>query len=209
MKRFNVFLTIILSLFLLLSCRGNDEPSNYTISFETNCEKIVDDKIVNAGDNYIIDFELTYMDWTLEGWYYDIELTNPYDPLKPITSNITLYASWAIPIYDVYHKVYFNANGGTYRYSLDVISNDTLDLDDIPTKRNHTFLGWYLDEDLTVIFDLNTIITSDITLYAKWEITKYTLSYETFGGTNIEPTQDYITESTTTPISPEKVGAEF
>lgn len=41
-----------------------------------------------------------------------------------------------------------------------------------PIKNGFRFLGWYLDEDLTQLFDFNTVLTSDVVLYAGWEETK-------------------------------------
>ena len=40
---------------------------------------------------------------------------------------------------------------------------------DNPTKDGYTFKGWYTDVNLTNEFDFNTPITSNITLYAKWD----------------------------------------
>jgi len=38
----------------------------------------------------------------------------------------------------------------------------------IPTKSGYEFIGWYSDKDLTNKFDYDTILTQDITLYARW-----------------------------------------
>jgi uncharacterized repeat protein (TIGR02543 family) len=37
-----------------------------------------------------------------------------------------------------------------------------------PNKEGFIFAGWYSDKGLTVEYDFNTLITSDITIYAKW-----------------------------------------
>lgn len=37
-----------------------------------------------------------------------------------------------------------------------------------PAKSNDTFLGWAKDATLLEVFDENTVITSDLTLYARW-----------------------------------------
>ena len=39
-----------------------------------------------------------------------------------------------------------------------------------PTKEGCTFAGWYTDETLTNAYDFDTAVTSDLTLYAKWEV---------------------------------------
>ena len=38
-----------------------------------------------------------------------------------------------------------------------------------PVREGYTFIGWYTDKDYKNKYDFNTKITSDITLYAKWE----------------------------------------
>ncbi|MGI6710423.1 MAG: InlB B-repeat-containing protein [Bacilli bacterium] len=62
----------------------------------------------------------------------------------------------------------FETNGGSSIE--DVVIDSTLDfvLPDDPVKEGYTFAGWYSDIDLTIKYDLNTILTKDITLYADW-----------------------------------------
>lgn len=43
---------------------------------------------------------------------------------------------------------------------------------DDPTKEGYTFEGWYSDYTLTSEYDFSTIITNDITIYAKWKDVK-------------------------------------
>ena len=38
-----------------------------------------------------------------------------------------------------------------------------------PVKANHIFVGWYEDAAFTRIWDFDTVLTSSITLYAKFE----------------------------------------
>ena len=46
-----------------------------------------------------------------------------------------------------------------------------------PTKDGFDFVNWYLDSELTTVYDFTSAITGDTTLYAKWEVesprTKY------------------------------------
>jgi len=37
-----------------------------------------------------------------------------------------------------------------------------------PTKEGYNFKGWYTDAECTVAFNFDTVVTQDITLYAKW-----------------------------------------
>lgn len=55
------------------------------------------------------------------------------------------------------------------------------------SRSGYEFLGWCTDEQCTNFFDFSaTPITSDITLYAKWGV-KYTVTFDTCGGSRVEP----------------------
>lgn len=45
-----------------------------------------------------------------------------------------------------------------------------------PTKTDYAFGGWYTDAELTTKYTFNEVVTSDITLYAKWK-NCYTVTY--------------------------------
>ncbi|MGN0504697.1 MAG: InlB B-repeat-containing protein [Ruminococcus sp.] len=66
------------------------------------------------------------------------------------------------------YTVIFNCNGGSPIESQIVQENSTIQQPTAPTKEGYTFAGWYSDSGLTQAFDFNTPISTDITLYAKW-----------------------------------------
>ena len=124
------------------------------------------------------------------GWYYDKELT------QKVTSTIfdkdlTLYAGWKeIKEYSVYlyTKDYTSYTEIKVKRG-DKLSNylneiDGLNLDEIE--------GWYLNTRFTQKFDLNSTINEIIILYPKIkeinaEIETIKVSFETNGGTTIDP----------------------
>ncbi|MGI6728740.1 MAG: InlB B-repeat-containing protein [Bacilli bacterium] len=58
-------------------------------------------------------------------------------------------------------------------------------------------------------FTLDTIPAEDVTLYAKWEINQYTISFESDGGVEVASiTQEYGT-NVVPPQNPERVGFTF
>ena len=68
------------------------------------------------------------------------------------------------------HTVTFNSNGGTKIAPKEVVSGLKIKAPSTPTKDKYIFRGWYEDDTFSIPFDFNnTPITSDITLYAKWE----------------------------------------
>ena len=44
-------------------------------------------------------------------------------------------------------------------------------------REGHTFIGWYLSLDYETEFNVNTPITEDIDLYARWSINVYTVDF--------------------------------
>ncbi len=66
------------------------------------------------------------------------------------------------------YTVKFETNGGSKIANQYVAQNEKAVQPDAPTKHGFTFAGWYLDKELTKEYDFNTLITANITLYAKW-----------------------------------------
>ncbi len=66
------------------------------------------------------------------------------------------------------YSITFEENGGT---TVTDLTNQTALPNPlpIPTKENHTFLGWYYNSAFTQIANPGDIIESNVTLYAKWE----------------------------------------
>ena len=72
-----------------------------------------------------------------------------------------------------------------------------------PTKEGHTFTGWYKGEEKWNFADA---VTEALTLTAKWTANRYTITFDTAGGSEIAPiTQDYGT-AITAPANPTKMG---
>ena len=80
------------------------------------------------------------------------------------------------------HTVTFDSNGGTAVESQQVVNSGYASEPSEPTKDGKVFIGWYTDPELTTKFNFSSIpITSDITLYAKWEdkvVTQYITKIE-------------------------------
>ena len=75
-----------------------------------------------------------------------------------------------------------------------------------PTKEGYTFIGWYNGESE---WDFETPVTEKLTLTAKWQINRYTITFDTAGGSEVAPiTQDYGS-TITAPANPTKTGYTF
>ena len=75
-----------------------------------------------------------------------------------------------------------------------------------PTKEGHTFIGWYNGESE---WNFETPVTENLTLTAKWQLNRYTITFDTAGGSEVPSiTQDYGT-AITAPANPTKTGYTF
>jgi uncharacterized repeat protein (TIGR02543 family) len=157
----------------------------YTVTFASNGGSDVDRQSVQYNTAAARPVDPTKDGHTFAGWYSDEGLTQEFNFETPITGDITLYAKWDINSY----TVTFNSNGGSQVNSQSVEYNTAPVRPEDPTKTGHTFAGWYRDEGLTDEFDFTTPITNDITLYAKWTINSYSVTFETNGGTPVPDIQ--------------------
>lgn len=167
--------------------------NQYTITFEANegpaVESITQDYNTPVQEPTV----LTEEGYTFNGWYLDSALTTPYTFSTMPAENITIYAKWDINQY----SITFESNGGsaveeiTQNYGSLVLEPQS------PMKTGYVFAGWYLDSGLTTFYIFDTISDEDITLYAKWELIYYTITYELDGGINIGNQSNYTIETET------------
>ena len=194
MKRVtSIFLSIILALFLLTSCK-----KKYIVQFDFNGGNASYTSVEVEKDGTINHLDIP----TREGYVFKgFELNgSAFDFSTKIHSNITLVAKWS-----KLYAVDFETSGGTAIPQTTVEEGLTIFMPTSPTKENATFEGWYLNNE---IFDFNTPITSDITLIAKW-INRYVVSFDTDGGSLITPRYVNENQLVSQPVSPTKENAIF
>ncbi len=133
-----------------------------------------------------------------------------------ITADITLYAKWTINQY----TVTFDPSGGRGVNPTTKSVNHgskTSAPSTPPTRIGYTFDGWFVKktdgslESTSFVFS-NTNITADITLYAKWTINQYTVTFDPSGGRGVNPTTKSVnhgskTSAPSTP--PTRIGYTF
>ena len=88
------------------------------------------------------------------------------------------------------YTVTFNAYGGfPTPDEQHVKSGEKAVLPVEPTLKGYTFAFWYLgeDEQNATAYDFDTPVTENITLTAKWNINKYTVTFNSYGGSKVDP----------------------
>ncbi|WP_293301457.1 gliding motility-associated C-terminal domain-containing protein [Pedobacter sp. UBA4863] len=80
------------------------------------------------------------------------------------------------------HTITFDSKGGTSVSSTIQYHNSKIMAPTEPTRVDYGFGGWYKDEDYTSKWDFNTDIVQDnITLYAKWNDPRQTITFPPIG----------------------------
>lgn len=108
------------------------------------------------------------------------------------------------------YTLQFDSQGGSSVDDLTASFNSDITLP-APTMVGYTFSGWYLDSGLTQSFNpskmpgLNNLIT---TLYAKWQINAYTLSFNSNGGSAVSDLTANYQSSIELP-NPTRLGYRF
>jgi len=81
---------------------------------------------------------------------------------------VTGLSAGTITINTAIFTITFNSNGGSTVNSQTVEYGNTVNRPTDPTKDRYTFVNWYSNSNLTTVYNFNTTVTSNITLYAKW-----------------------------------------
>ena len=104
-------------------------------------------------------------------FYNEEEVTSTVEVLKyDWGAYVTVDLGKAIGDNPATHTVTFVSNGGTEIAPKEVVNGLKINEPSKPTKDKYIFRGWYEEATFNTKFDFyNTPITSDMTLYAKWE----------------------------------------
>ena len=188
-------------------------PTSYTVTFNTNGGTAINPQTITAGGHVTIPTAPTKDGYTFAGWYKDAGLTTPFDFVnETINADTTIYAKWTQNA-PARYTVTFNTNGGTAINPQTITAGGHVTIPTAPTKDGYTFAGWYKDAGLTTPFDfVNETINADTTIYAKWTQnapTNYTVTFNTNGGSAVNPQTITAGGHVTIPTDPTKDGYTF
>jgi len=129
---------------------------------------------------------IDYSDYTWGGWYEDAAFQTPYAFDTMPGHNVALYAKWNAPEFEVN----FVMDGGTPAAETQTVTKyERASKPENPIKTGYTFEGWFTTADGDVLFDWNTQITADTTIYAHWsrDTLSYTVHYVDEDGNAVAP----------------------
>ena len=136
---------------------------------------------INFGSSYKLPVP-TRDKYIFSGWYYG---TTPVS-LEGVWSysvDLELKAEWTPKEY----KITYELNGGTNNSENPLVYTVETDINDLllknPTKLYCTFLGWFLDKELTIpVTSIDPTSYEGVTVYASWEHIEVTFNFDANGG---------------------------
>ena len=184
-------------------------PNLYTVTFDSNGGSDVDTVTQTFDSEFLAPTQPTLEGYDFAGWFTDDETFLQVFTFGTHPLDTNLFAKWTATIYDITYQLDGGilAEGSTLSYTVEddlVVFND-------PTKTGYTFEGWFDNNafDGDVYVAINPNLMSDLTLFAKFTVNEYTITFDEAGGTNVDSiTQDFAT-SVTKPTDPTKVGHTF
>ena len=174
----------------------NPNGTPVTVTYEYGERgRIYAEQIVQKGEKAIEPDVPSRQGYQFTDWYLD---DTKYDFNADVTGNMTLTAKWTAKSY----TITFDTNGGSDIGHITQDYGTTIKAPAAPTKTGYTFMGW--EPELPA-----TMPAGDMTLTAQWRINRYTVTFDTDGGSAVAPiTQDYGTDITA-PADPTREGYTF
>ncbi len=140
-------------------------------------DSLLDEFEANEGD--VVNLVAPSLDgYTFNGFYLDKELTVKLEASFTANESLEIYVSFTLNE-PVKYEVSFIVNNENY-LQYNVIENELLDIPTNPTLDGYDFVGWYTDSNYTTLFDFQTKITGNTTLYAKFTEKQPTTCLVTF-----------------------------
>jgi uncharacterized repeat protein (TIGR02543 family) len=147
--------------------------------------------------------------FNFDGWYTDAELSADLVTEVPVGTSTAfkVHAKWSAGA----SFVSFDANGGSLVSPLTVNYNDFAIQPANPTRSGYTFAGWAsVNDNAASSFDFNnTRITSNLTLYAKWNRNAYTITYNSNGGSSVASASVEYLDKVIRPSNPTRASKVF
>ncbi len=190
------------------------------VEFDSNGGSDIGGITVEAGSKIAAPEAPTKDGYTFCGWYKEETCENEWNfESDTVTESTTLFAKWTEPLQG--YTVTFNENGGSVTpANATTEANGRLAALPTPTRSGrYTFKGWYTASSGGTQVTTDTVFDADTTVYAQWaytgglggsvDVSKYTVKFETNGGTAVENKSVTINARLNKPTAPAKDGFAF
>ena len=156
---------------------GNDPTKYAPVVYKVTLHYNYDEKPVE--DMYVNDLSQIKAERTgfiLGGWYTDQGFADG-TKVETVDRDLELYAKWDENSTVATVTFLLNDGTGTEHRKVEVTRGDPVDRPADPTRTGYTFGGWYKEAACTTAYDFTTPVTENLTLYAKWETVKHTVTF--------------------------------
>ena len=189
--------------------------NSYTVTFDKNGGDTEADPMIkpatHGGNVGTLPEAPTRTGYTFASWNAQADGSGTeFTATTAVTADLTVYAQWTINTY----TVTFNSQGGSPVSSQTVEHGGLATEPTDPTRTGYTFGGWYKESGCINPWDFDTDkVTSNVTLFAKWTINTYTVTFDKNGGnTEANPMTKTATHGGnvgTLPEAPTRTGYTF
>lgn len=211
-------LSIISGLIAVLFLTACNNSVDFTINFNSNGGSEVSSITTDGNSTITLPDDPTKDGYSFGGWYWD---NNTFSNLftvnslldTPISSDLIVYAKWELIEIITTYEVRFVTNGGTNVSPIEVIDNTLMSFPQ-STRTGYTLEGWYTSNDAGITLDakwnfFSDRIGTDMTLYAKWVINSYTISFNSNLGSSVSQIIQDFNTSLSQPSDPIRDGHTF
>jgi uncharacterized repeat protein (TIGR02543 family) len=186
--------------------------NDLTVTFNTNSGTAVTAVTTRTAEVMPTTLTTTRAGYTFLGWFVNSDLTGnaisfPYTHGR--TENFTLHAKWDANTLNVN----FATNAGSAVTATTTRTGESLPTSFTTTRAGYNFLGWFDNAEFSgsaISFPYTHGKTGDFTLFAKWDASTLTVSYNTNGGSSVTATTTRTAESiASAPTAPTRAGYTF
>lgn len=151
---------------------------SYVVRFNSQGGSAVPSQTVKADQTVQRPADPTREGYRFIGWYIDSLTTVFYGFGSPVTGNLELYARWTEDIADTVIVSFNRLQGDTYAVRTMASGSKVSKPDPDPIRTGYKFEGWCTDIEATRPYNFDTAVTSDLTLYARWSISKHIVKFD-------------------------------
>jgi uncharacterized repeat protein (TIGR02543 family) len=177
-----------------------------TVTFNANGGSSISPQTAPNGDTVRTPPPPTRAGYTFGGWYSDANFATLWRfASDTVMGNLTLYAKWT----GISRTVTFISNGSVLSPQT-VPNGSVLNKPANPVRAGYSFIGWYKDSSLISAWDFDAdVVTDNLTLYAKWVATTYTVTFESNGGSAVPRQTALANKKTAQPANPVRSSYTF
>jgi uncharacterized repeat protein (TIGR02543 family) len=181
--------------------------SSFTIHFDSNNGDKIDSIIANYNTT-ITGLKMPVLKgFTFAGWFKEPQCVNPWSfALDKVQTNTKLFAKWITNIYTVKYNTKIVGLG----VASDNVSYNSKINAPMPFQFGYTLAGWFTDTACVNAWNFNSnVVTADTTLFAKWTINTYTVSFDSKDGSTVANTIANYNSIIIEPQKPTQMGYTF